>query len=134
LGGKNFIREHFLSSFLSLDCVAFQQMVPLYRLILFSFILNIFSVCSLAQNVSNKGKLFWTGHMGHIDGAGSNFALYITTDASSFAAVRVSVPGASFNQIVTVQPNTIRVVTVPSAQVYMGCSDCVLNQGIKIES
>jgi len=89
---------------------------------------------SFSQNVSNSGKLFWVGHMGHLDGTGSNFALYITTDAASSAAVRVSIPGGTFNQIYIVPSNQVTVVTLPSAQTYMNCTDCILNQGVKIES
>ena len=89
---------------------------------------------ALGQNVSNKGKLFWVGHMGHIDGTGSNFALYITTDASSNAAVRVSIPGGTYSQIFIVPSNQVTVVTLPSSQTYMNCTDCILDRGVKIES
>ncbi len=87
-----------------------------------------------AQNVSNEGKVFWVGHMGHIDGTGSNFALYITTAASTTAAVRVTIPGTSYNQVVFVAPNQVAVHTLPSSQTYLNCSDCILNKGVKVES
>jgi len=72
--------------------------------------------------------------MGHIDGTGSNFALYLTTDAASSAAVRVSIPGGTYNQIHIVPSNQVVVVTLPSTQTYMNCTDCIRNQGVKIES
>lgn len=88
----------------------------------------------IAQNVSNRGKLFWVAHMGHIDGTGSNFALYITTDAASSALVRVTIPGGTYTNLVVVPSNQVVVVTLPSNQTYMNCTDCILNQGVKIES
>ncbi|MDX5319568.1 MAG: PKD domain-containing protein [Bacteroidota bacterium] len=72
--------------------------------------------------------------MGHIDGTGSNFALYITTDASTNAIVRVSIPGGTYTNLVVVPSNQVVVVTLPSAQTYMNCTDCIRNQGVKIES
>lgn len=98
-------------------------------------LLLLFSCFPLfAQNVSNEGKLFWVGHMGHIDGTGSNFALYITTDAATSALVRVSIPGGTYNQLHVIPSNQVVVVTLPSAQTYMNCTDCIRNQGVKIES
>lgn len=89
---------------------------------------------SYSQNVSNKGKLFWVGHMGHIDGTGSNFALYLTTDAPTAAAVRISIPGTGYTQTVIVPSNQVTVHTLPSSQTYLNCSDCIRDQGVKVES
>ncbi|TNE78619.1 MAG: hypothetical protein EP332_13490 [Bacteroidetes bacterium] len=101
-------------------------------LLLLLFLLGVTVV--KAQNVSNKGKMFWVGHMGHIDGTGSNFALYITTDAPSAAAVRVSIPGTGYSQLVLVPSNQVAVHTLPSAQTYLNCTDCIQDKGVKIES
>jgi len=102
---------------------------------LMSIALALFSALPvIGQNVSNEGKLFWVGHMGHIDGAGSNFALYITTAANSSAAVRVSIPGGTYNQIHIIPSNQVTVVTLPSSQTYLNCTDCIRNQAVKIES
>lgn len=104
----------------------------------FSFVLLLllllFATGVSAQNVSNKGKLFWVGHMGHIDGSGSNFALYMTTDAPTSAAVRVSIPGTGYSQLVLVPSNQVAVHTLPSIQTYLNCTDCIQNKGVKIES
>ncbi|MBI1222143.1 MAG: PKD domain-containing protein [Bacteroidetes bacterium] len=100
-----------------------------FFLLLLSFIAPV-----QAQNVSNRGRVFWVGHMGHIDGTGSNFALYITTDASTSALVRVSIPGGTYNSLVVVPSNQVVVVTLPSNQTYMNCTDCILDRGVKIES
>lgn len=104
------------------------------RQTLLSLLLSFLCFPVLAQNVSNEGKLFWVGHMGHIDGSGSNFALYITTDATTSALVRVSIPGGSYNQLHVIPSNQVVVVTLPSSQTYMNCTDCIRNQGVKIES
>ncbi|MHB1277039.1 MAG: PKD domain-containing protein [Bacteroidia bacterium] len=101
---------------------------------LLSFLLIFLCFPVYAQNVSNEGKLFWVGHMGHIDGTGSNFALYITTDAATSALVRVSIPGGTYNQLHVIPSNQVVVVTLPSSQTYMNCTDCIRNQGVKIES
>ncbi|HCS21830.1 MAG TPA: hypothetical protein DIW47_14945 [Bacteroidetes bacterium] len=101
---------------------------------LLSLLLSILCFPLFAQNVSNEGKLFWVGHMGHIDGTGSNFALYITTDAATSALVRVSIPGGTYNQLHVIPSNQVVVVTLPSTQTYMNCTDCIRDQGVKIES
>lgn len=89
---------------------------------------------SSAQNFSNKGKLFWGGHMRHIGGTQSNFALYITTEAANGAVVRVSIPGGTYNQLFIVPANSITVVTIPSTQTYISCTDCKSNNAVKIQS
>ena len=100
---------------------------------LVNLLLSVVNISS-AQNFSNKGKLFWAGHMRHIGGISSTFALYITTDAKTDALVRVTIPGGTYNQLVTVPPNTVQVVTLPSTSTYMNCTDCTLPNAVKIES
>lgn len=111
-----------------------RQIETMIKQTLLSLLLFFSCLSLLAQNVSNEGKLFWVGHMGHIDGAGSNFALYITTDASTSALVRVSIPGGTYNQLHVIPSNQVVVVTLPSSQTYMNCTDCIRDQGVKIES
>lgn len=102
---------------------------------LFFLLLVLFVPCiSVAQNFSNRGKTFWAGHMAHIGGTSSSFALYITTDAPTAAAVRVSIPGGTYNQIVIVPSNQVTVVNIPSNQTYVSCTDCIQSKAVKIES
>ena len=103
------------------------------KLFLSTFLLFL-AVLSSGQNFSNKGKLFWVGHAGHIQGTGSSFALYITTENASGAQIRVSIPGGTFSQNYTIPFNQIVVVSIPSTQSYINCTDCIQNRGVKIES
>jgi PKD repeat protein len=100
---------------------------------LVNLLLSVANISS-AQNFSNKGKLFWGGHMRHIGGTSSSFALYITTDAANGAVVRVSIPGGTYNQLFIVPANSITVVTIPSTQTYINCTDCKSNNAVKIQS
>jgi gliding motility-associated-like protein len=86
----------------------------------------------LAQDFSNRGTDFWVGYMGHIDGAGSNFKLYITSDVNTSGTV--SVPLQGWSMPFTVVANTITIVQVPSATAYIGCSDCLEQKGIHVVS
>ena len=85
-----------------------------------------------AQNFSNRGTDFWVGHMGHIDGTGSNFKLYISSTVNTSGTVTVPLQGwsASF----TITANTFAIITVPSSVGYVGCSDCIEQRGIHIVS
>lgn len=85
-----------------------------------------------AQNTSNKGTDFWTGYMAHIDGTSSNMSLYITSDVNTSGTV--SIPGKSWSTNFNITANSITVVTIPQSLAYMGCSDCILSQGIHITS
>ena len=85
-----------------------------------------------AQSKSNKGKDFWVGFMKHKEGSSSKTSLYITSDSTTTGTV--SVPGQSWSQNFTVTANNITVVTIPSANSYNDCSDCVTKKGVNITS
>lgn len=102
--------------------------------LLFVFFLAIISLATHAQNFSNKGKLFYAGHMAHIGGTASTFALYITTEGPTTAGVRVSIPGGTYNQVFSVPVNGVTVVNLPANQTYINCTDCKVNNAVKIES
>lgn len=89
-------------------------------------------VDSSAQETSNKGTLFWVGFMDHIDGAGADMDLYITSDSNTTGTV--SVPGQAWSTTFTITANQMTLVPVPSNSAYMSCSDCKENKGIKITS
>ncbi len=84
----------------------------------------------LSQNFSNRGTDFWVGHQGHVDGTGSNFKLYITSDVNTSGTV--SVPLQGWSSAFTVIAGTITIVQVPSATGYVGCSDCIKQKGIHV--
>ena len=86
----------------------------------------------LSQVFSNLGKDFWVGHMGHIDGAGSNFKLYISSTVNTSGVV--SVPLQGWSMPFTITANTFTIIQVPSATAYVGCSDCIQQKGIHITS
>jgi len=84
----------------------------------------------ISQNFTNRGKDFWVGHMGHIDGAASSFKLYITSTVNTSGIVSVPLQGWSVPYTITA--NTITIVQVPSSTGYVGCSDCIEGRGIHI--
>ena len=85
-----------------------------------------------AQDFSNRGTDFWVGFQGHIDGAGSKFKLYLTSDVNTSGTI--SVPLQGWSVPFTVVANTITIVQVPSATAYVGCSDCTEQRGIHVVS
>ncbi len=103
-----------------------------HRLIAVLFLYSFFIDVSNAQSTSNKGTDFWVGYMGHIDGTSSNMSLYITSDVSTSGSV--SIPGKNWSTTFNVSANSVTVVNIPQSLAYMGCSDCVLKQGINITS
>ena len=68
--------------------------------------------------------------MGHIDGYGSTFILYISASVNTTGTVSVPLQGwsASFSAV----GNSMVTVTVPSSTGYVGCSDCLEQRGIHI--
>lgn len=70
--------------------------------------------------------------MGHIDGTGSNFKLYISSTVNTSGTV--SVPLQGWSMPFTITANTFAIITVPSATGYIGCSDCTAQKGIHIVS
>lgn len=103
-----------------------------FRYVWLYLLLTLLGRPGAAQNTSNKGTDFWTGYMAHIDGTSSNMSLYITSDVSTSGTV--SIPGKSWSTNFNITANNITVVSIPQSLAYMGCSDCVLNQGIHITS
>lgn len=99
------------------------------RVILF-LILIFLPTIVLSQDFSNRGTDFWVGYMGHIDGTGSKFKLYITSDVSTSGTI--SVPLQGWSVAFSVVPNIITIVQVPSATAYIGCSDCLEQRGIHV--
>ncbi len=99
----------------------------------FCFLFMIcFPLITLSQNFSNRGTDFWVGHMGHIDGTGSNFKLYISSSVNTSGIV--SVPLQGWSAPFTITANSFAIITVPSATGYVGCSDCIQQKGIHIVS
>jgi gliding motility-associated-like protein len=90
-----------------------------------------FNLESSAQNSSNKGTEFWVGFMAHYSSSASMY-LYITGDSTTTGTV--SIPGKSWSKTFSVTANTMTLVQVPSNLAYVGCSDCITGQGIKVES
>jgi gliding motility-associated-like protein len=86
----------------------------------------------LSQNFSNRGTDFWVGHMGHIDGTGSNFKLYISSTVNTTGVV--SVPLQGWSTAFTITANTFAIISIPSSVGYIGCSDCMQQRGIHIVS
>lgn len=103
----------------------------LYGIIYFLLIF-CFSLPVISQNFTNRGTDFWVGHMGHIDGTGSNFKLYISSKVNTSGTV--SVPLQGWSMPYTITANTFAIITVPSATGYIGCSDCMAQKGIHIVS
>lgn len=103
-----------------------------YGYILYLMLSVCFSGTIISQNFSNRGTDFWVGHMGHIDGSGSNFKLYISSTVNTSGTVSVPLQGWSIP--FTITANTFAIVTVPSATGYIGCSDCTEQKGIHIVS
>ncbi|WP_316812393.1 PKD domain-containing protein [Pedobacter heparinus] len=101
----------------------------MYRLVLIVWALSCFPFNNAeAQNTSNKGKEFWVAYTGHIDGTTSKMYLYITSDVSTTAEVRIGgqhIPGSPF----TITANQIQAVPIDPAvlNVYIGSSDVTEN-------
>ncbi|MGB3947423.1 MAG: PKD domain-containing protein [Bacteroidia bacterium] len=95
------------------------------------FLVLLYST-AYAQNFSNRGKDFWVGHLGHIDGTGSNFKLYISSTVNT--SVTVSVPLQSWSTTASISANSFAIIQVPSSIGYVGCSDCTEQRGIHIIS
>ncbi|WP_317233058.1 MULTISPECIES: PKD domain-containing protein [Pontibacter] len=88
----------------------------LARAIAFS-LLCLLSFSVSAQNTSNKGKDFWLGFMGHINGIRGNgsvlpqMSVYITSTVATTGMVEI--PGLGFSTPYTVAPNKVTVVNIP---------------------
>jgi len=82
-----------------------------------------------AQNSSNKGKEFWVGFMAHYSSRAGMY-LYITADSATTGVV--SIPGKNWSKTFSVAANSMTLVQVPSSLAYVGCSDCITKQGIKV--
>lgn len=99
-------------------------------IILLSFLL-IDSGKSFSQNFRNQGKDFWVAHMGHIDGTGSTFSLYITAKTTTTGIV--SVPLKNWSTPFTISHGDTSVtIIVPSDIGYTGSSDTIRPTGIHI--
>jgi gliding motility-associated-like protein len=75
-----------------------------------------------AQNTSNKGKEFWIAYTGHIDQTDSKMYLYITSDVSTTAEVRIGnvlVAGSPF----PITANQISAIPISADDAYIGSSD-----------
>lgn len=88
--------------------------------------LCFFQNIAFSQNTSNKGKEFWIAYTGHIDGTESKMYLYLTSDVSTTASVRiggVDIPGSPF----AIMANTVTPVAIDPTvlNVYIGSSDIV---------
>ncbi|MER2999000.1 PKD domain-containing protein [Pontibacter populi] len=98
-------------------------------------LLCLLSFSVSAQNTSNKGKDFWLGFMGHINGIRQNgssmpqMSLYITSTVATTGVVEV--PGLSFSQAYTVVPNKVTVVKVPYGAFIRG-SEVTEQKGIHV--
>lgn len=85
-----------------------------------------------AQVTSNKGTDFWIGYMGHIDGAGSNMKLYVTSDVNTTGTV--SIPGQNWSQNYTVTSGAVTILNIPPDTAYVGCGDCIQSKAIRLVS
>lgn len=85
-----------------------------------------------AQVTSNKGTDFWIGYMGHIDGAGSNMKLYVTSDVNTSGTV--SIPGQNWSLNYTVTGGAVTVLNIPPDTAYVGCGDCIEKRAIRLTS
>lgn len=90
------------------------------------------SEVALAQSKSNKGTDFWVGFMRHREGIDSRTSLYITSDSSTTGTV--SVPGQNWSQNFSVTANDVTVVTIPSANSYNECADCITSKAVRVVS
>lgn len=86
----------------------------------------------LSQDFTNRGKDFWVSHVGHINGSGSSFILYISATVNTTGTV--SVPLQGWTLPFTVAANSFVTVSVPSSVGYVGCSDCLEQRGIHVVS
>lgn len=93
-------------------------------------LLLLFPMLVLSQVTSNKGTDFWIGYMGHIDDAGSNMKIYVTSDVSTTGVV--SIPGQSWSQNFSVSANSVTVLNIPPNLAYVGCDDCTEKKGIRL--
>lgn len=85
-----------------------------------------------AQVTSNKGTDFWIGYMGHIDGAGSNMKLYVTSDVNTTGTV--SIPGQNWSQNYSVISGAVTVLNIPPDTAYVGCGDCIESRAVRLTS
>lgn len=104
-----------------------------FVLVIILMVVGLLQVGSIsAQVTSNKGIDFWIGYMGHIDGAGSNMKLYVTSDVSTTGTV--SIPGQSWSQNFSITSGAVTVINVPPDTAYVGCGDCTEARAIRLTS
>jgi len=102
-----------------------------FKSLLFLLLIS-FSLCSVAQSKSNKGKEFWLAFMSHIESTNAGMSLYITSDSNAIGTV--SIPGQSWSTSYSVTANSLTIVNIPVSSAYISCSDCKQAKGVKIVS
>ncbi len=84
------------------------------------------------QDISSKGTEFWLGFMDHTNTTQAEMDLYITSDSNTTGTVYID--GESWSRSFTVTANQVTIVNVPSTTAHVGCSDCIRDKGIRVET